>query len=145
MKLFFAVLMLSVQVLAAETSSITRIEDPEKKAQYIEAAMTALRGKKFNCVDIKGKPFDGGRGENVNLGAYDELTVNRAGQPLLVFSDSRNEGATVLSFTSSADFKSLVSVIHRVYENQRVNTGTLLDPNYQIQRVLKTQSSCSIE
>ena len=145
MKLFLATLLFASQVFSAETESFTRIDDPARKAQYIEAAMTALRGKKFNCIDIKGKQFDGGVGEEVNLAGYSELAVNRGGQPLLVFSESSSDGSQSLSFTSSPDYKSLVSLVYRIWKIERVNTGTLLDPSYSNQRVLSVQSSCSID
>ena len=142
MKLFLAVLLLTVQTFAAEPLGQTKIEDEAMKKQYREATQNAISGKSFSCRNLQGKAYDE-TGSGLDLSDYSEVFVNRGEQPVLLFTASRGPTTYSISVSTTPDYKNVTGLAIRKYEVQRVNSGTLVDPNFVNQNILTGQDICT--
>ena len=145
MKLLLTALLLSVQAFAAESQNLQKIEDPQMLEQYKNAVYSAMAGKKLvNCRDMTGKAYEP-TGSSIDLSGYPQAVLNRSAQPVLTFSVSEGGGLWSISFSTSPDFKTLISFVSRSYKTRSVNAGTIVDPNFVNQQYMSKQNTCDIQ
>lgn len=122
MKTTLALMVLSIASFANAAVSI-----PAKSLETYKAAVLAsMQGIGYVCMPIAGV---GSYADTSAIAAATEGTIDMAGaQPLLTLSHTYYKGLTVITLTSDANFKEVVSYTSETFVEADVNSGDLRTP-----------------
>ncbi len=124
MRTTLAILVLSMASIANATAVSIPTESLET---YKSAVLTSMNGIGYDCKAVAGV---GSYADTSAIAAATEGTVDMAGgQPLLTLSHSNYKGVTVITVTSTANFKEVVSYTSETFVMGDVNSGDLRTPS----------------
>lgn len=128
MRSFFSIIALLVVTVTGSTVFAAPQPIPtERLKDYKMAVLIAIRQSKIECIVTKGSPS---ASVVSRLDRAQSGTVNLEGtQPLLELTSEEAGERSVVTVTTSSDFKTIVSLKVEDFHKDKVNVGDLLNPS----------------
>lgn len=142
------VLLMSVICLSTYASNEAQADAGTTNAnsrlsEYKYAVLEALRDVQQNCTDLIGKSYTGNL-VNTDIWEAASVQINEIGQqPLLTFTNNLTTKKTQrITIKTSADYKSILSVMREEFDSVTVNKGDLRNPKFVKQTQLRYREIC---